>query len=144
MRKNNSFHYFVIAFVLFLTACQSAALTEKARDQEIPISRDGITAETKKEQYATSAERISLLIHNKSEENLTSGIRLYIQKKVDGIWYDVPYREGPVTEQGVIHSAGKTSVLSCATSELKHNLTPGEYRAVFGPVAAPFEVIKEN
>ncbi|RNF41223.1 immunoglobulin-like domain-containing protein [Planococcus salinus] len=144
MKKNYLFYFYIVAFILFLVACQSSSLTEKARDQEIPISHGGITAETEKEQYSTSAERITLLIHNESEEDLTSGIRLHIQKKVDDIWYEVPYREGPVTEQGIIHSAGQTSALSCPTSELKHDLAPGEYRAVFGPVAAPFEVVKKN
>ena len=167
MKTNYLFRSFIIALIFSLGACQGSErsevdqqdsnLIEKSPEQELPISNDGITLEMEKKQYQTSADATTVYINNKSDTTLTTGKQIRLEKRVNGVWYNFPYSADLFTEEGMLHSAGKTSSMTVLTSDLEHDLSLGQYRAVFGGVplsgentyvrggvAAPFEVIKSK
>ena len=70
-----------------------------------------------------------------------TGIHIFLEKKVEDTWYKVPMKASAFTEQGIIHSPNKLSSLVLDVNDLRHELTPGEYRATIGGLAAPFIVV---
>lgn len=113
-------------------------LTHKAEIQEVPSSRDGITLEMEKVQYKPYDKEITLNVINESTKDLTEGNHFYLQKKENGIWFEIPYKKKMFTEEGLI--IREKASMTLKVSELKYEFSPGEYRAVFNKLAAPFEV----
>jgi len=144
MKKFSSFFLCLTVLFLLLTACSQTTdkkLTDKSSEQNFPSSKDGVTLMTEKEQYTTSADTITVMIENNSSNEFTTGTHLFLEKKVDGIWYEFPYKVNEFTEAAMVHVPGETSAMALSVDELKYELNPGEYRATVGGLAAPFEVV---
>jgi hypothetical protein len=152
-------HYVMIivcfaVFCFFLSACQSPSssnevameeesLTEKADKQERPSSINGISIRTENSQYLTTADSITVITQNDSNEEFSSGTHVFLEKKVDGLWYKVPMKAEAFTEMALLHPPGESTTLSLNVQDLDYELTPGEYRALYDSnLAAPFEVIE--
>ncbi|WP_042347966.1 immunoglobulin-like domain-containing protein [Bacillus massiliigorillae] len=138
-------HYLVIfcfiALFLILIGCQSNdSLTEEVSTQIRPNSVNGITISTEKVKYSTSSEIITVLIQNNSNKTYTTGIHIFLEKKVGDLWYEVPMKTNDFTEQGRLHPSGELSSLSLKVDDLRYKLTSGKYRATINELAAPFEV----
>lgn len=145
MKKYLLFVFGIAAVFLTLTGCQSNnSLTEKASVQERPNSENGITVTTEMSQYPTFTEEITILIKNETNEDFTTGIHVFLEKKIEGTWYKVPMKQSSFSEQGIVHPSGKTSSLILKVHDLKDKLTAGAYRATIRGLAAPFEVINNS
>lgn len=132
----------VLFLIVFLTACQSpeSQLTEKAQIQEQPQSENGVMVTAEQEVYKTNADNIMVLIHNDSDEEFSTGVHLFLEKKVGDMWYEFPYDHDVFTAEAMIIMPGETSELSISVDELEYDLTPGEYRGTINGLAAPFRV----
>lgn len=133
-----------VALLLFLTGCQAdeSYLNEVSSDQTLPDSKNGVTLRTDKAEYQTDVKEIKIEIQNDSDQQYTTGVHVFLDKKVEDTWYDVPMKADAFTEIGVIHPPNQSSYLSFHVEDLKYKLTPGEYRATIGGLAAPFEVVE--
>lgn len=131
-------------FLFTLAGCQSQAenLHDKAEVQELPSEKDGVSLFTEKEQYTTSADTIKVFHKNDSSSEINSAKAIFIEKKVDGIWYKFPYSNAGFEEIGISVRPGEEHYLKIEATELENDLTPGQYRAVHRGLAAPFEIIK--
>lgn len=125
--------------LLLVTACTSS-LDEKAEVQDLPETVNAIKLETEKPEYPSSVEEISVKIINDSDEDFTTGVHVFLEKKVENTWYMVPMKADSFTDQGMLHSAHETSTISLNVGELDYNLTRGEYRATLGGLGAPFKI----
>lgn len=142
MKKHYQVVFCFTALFLLLIGCQSNdPLTEAAPTQTRQNSTNGITISTEKVEYSTSSEIITVLIQNNSNEEYTTGIHIFLEKKVDNKWYRVPMRANTFTEEGILHPPGKLSSLILKVDDLRYKLTPGKYRATINELAAPFEVV---
>jgi hypothetical protein len=142
----------LIMSFLFLTACQSnntqeaeesdTRLTEEAPVQERPSSEGGITLSTEKARYSSSVDTIVVEIQNEGKKEYMTGAHVFLEKKVEDTWYKVPMKADVFTEEAIIHPPGEESSLGFQVSDLKYELTPGEYRATISGLAAPFKVVE--
>lgn len=131
-------------FFFILGGCQSQAenLNVKAEIQELPSEKDGVSLFTEKEQYTTSADTIKVFHKNDSQSEVNSAKAIFIEKKVDGIWFEFPYARAHFEDILLSLSPGEEHYLTIEVNTLENNLTPGQYRAVHRGLAAPFEIIK--
>lgn len=142
-----------VCLLLLLTACQqsdqqsaeSPQLIE-ANEQKIPSSKDNLTISTKKEQYNTTDQTITVLFQNNSDKEFTYGAAFSLEKNIDGTWYSLPFKEGTAfIEIAYILPAHKTTSETYSLALLKDKLSAGHYRIVqqFGSMklAAPFEMV---
>jgi hypothetical protein len=127
--------------LIFFSGCQ-AALKEEAPVQKRPDSKNGITIKTEKVEYPTSVKKIIVKIQNDSPKEFSTGIHVFLEKKVEDTWFKVPMKDESFTEPGLMHPPNKSSTLVLNVNDLKYKLTPGEYRATIGELAAPFEVVE--
>ncbi|WP_050180563.1 immunoglobulin-like domain-containing protein [Domibacillus robiginosus] len=155
MNKRPFITFCFIAILLFLTGCQSdnsqahkdletdsdSYLTEEAAVQEVPSSENGISITTEKAQYPQSVETIIIKIQNDSNEEFMTGTQVFLEKNIEGTWYEVPMKAEFFTEEGIIHPPGESSI-GLDINDLKYALTPGQYRATVERLAAPFEVVE--
>lgn len=152
VKKFSRFAFCFASLLLFTTGCQSddnqpdkgsnSHFTQEASTQEIPISKDGFSLEIEKAQYPASTENITLTFQNDSNKEYETGIHVFLEKNVNDMWYKVPLKDDTVTLPSALHRPGTSSKFTFETKDLKYKLTPGEYRATFGGLAAPFKVIE--
>lgn len=139
-------------FIVFSAGCQSNDLqavndvdnnlTEEAPAQERSSSQNGVTITTEKDQYLTSFDKIIVEIQNDSNAEYMTGAHVFLEKKVEDVWYSVPMAADSFTEEGIVHPPGELSALGFDVDDLKYELTPGQYRATIGGLVAPFEVVE--
>ncbi|MFD2683124.1 immunoglobulin-like domain-containing protein [Bacillus seohaeanensis] len=142
MMKKYPLAVFCFALLLiFFSGCR-APLTEEAPVQKRADSKNGITIKTEKVEYPTSVKKIIVKIQNDSPKEFSTGIHVFLEKKVKDTWYKVPMKDESFTELGFMHPPNKSSTLVLNVNDLKYKLTPGEYRATIGELAAPFEVVE--
>lgn len=150
MKRNILFFSVVIAFCLLLTACQSDTQPEQdielaeAPIQELDKSNDEFSVEIEKEVYTTSDDQIVLRVSNESEEEQDSTTYIFLEKKIGDTWYEFPYDFSAFDTIAQTYLPGETHSLELSVDDLAHELTPGEYRATLGNIAAPFEVIEQE
>lgn len=125
--------------MFFVTACTSS-LNEEAEVQDLPAAENGISLKTEFSEYPTDVKEIIVKIINESDEIFTTGVHVFLEKKVGNTWYRVPMKADSFTDQGILHSAHETSSLSLNVGDLNYNLTSGEYRATLGGMGAPFKI----
>ncbi|MFL0364579.1 immunoglobulin-like domain-containing protein [Pseudobacillus sp. 179-B 2D1 NHS] len=144
MIKKYSFIVFCfISLLLVFTGCQTNdSNLEKSPAQKRSESENGVTIKTEKAEYPISVKTITVEIQNDSNEEYMTGAHVFLEKKVEGIWRTVPMKAESFTEQGIIHPPNKLSSLDLNVNDLKYKLTPGEYRATIGELAAPFKVVE--
>ncbi|OAH58708.1 hypothetical protein AWH48_17110 [Domibacillus aminovorans] len=152
MKKYSLVAFCFAALFLLITGCQpdgpqdtknsDTHLIEEAPAQESPNSENGVTIKTEKAQYTTSVERIIIEIRNDSNTQYDTGTQVFLEKKIEDIWYKVPMKADSFTEEGIVHFPGELSSMGFDVNDLKYELTPGEYRAILDGLAAPFEVIE--
>jgi len=143
MKKYSQITFCFAVLLLFLTACQlDSNLTEESTAQELPNSENNVSVATEKAQYSTSVEKIIVDIQNDSNIDFNTGTHVFLDKKVDDTWYNVPMKADFFTEAGLIHSAGGTSSIVFDVKNLKYELTVGEYRATINGLAAPFKIVE--
>lgn len=118
------------------------SLKEEVSSQKRSDSENGITIQTEKTEYPISIQNIIVEIRNDSNEEFMTGIHIFLEKKVEDTWYQVPMKDSDFTEQGIIHPPNELSSLGLDVNDLRYKLTPGEYRATIGGLAAPFIVVK--
>ncbi|OMP66967.1 immunoglobulin-like domain-containing protein [Domibacillus epiphyticus] len=142
MKYNNIVLFSTLFSILMIvSACQSTQnLSEKATQQEIPNTKNGVILTTEKEEYKLSTEEITIKIENKGTFDFESDISVSLQKKVDGIWYEIPHKEQGFSEVGIGIIPGETDTLEVKLDDYKYKFNPGEYRVVQDGLAAPFEI----
>ncbi|MFJ7976507.1 immunoglobulin-like domain-containing protein [Peribacillus sp. NPDC096379] len=129
------------ALLLFFTGCQADdSQLEESPAQKRPDSENGVTIKTEKAKYPTTVKTIVVEIQNDSNEEYMTGAHVFLEKKVEGLWRKIPMKAESFTEEGIIHP--KLSSLDLNVNDLKYELTPGEYRATIGGLAAPFKVVE--
>lgn len=141
MKKYFLFVLCVTAFFLLIGCQENSTLSEEASVQKRPMSENGISIKIEKLEYHTSAEKITVMIRNDSDEDFTTGTHVFLEKKVGGTWYKVPMKDISFTEEGLLISPDKSSSLSIEIQDLRDKFASGEYRATIGGLAAPFEVV---
>lgn len=116
----------------------------RAPNQELPRTLDGMELTMEQEVYITSAEKIGIVIHNNRETEYTGagGGKFPIDRFFAGSWYNVPFKNDTFTADALGISPGETALMYTTVSELDAELTPGKYRALYGGMAIPFEVIE--
>jgi len=145
MAKTYTFVAFCFVVLLpFLAGCQGddSNLKNEASVQKLPDSKNDITVKTEQAEYQPSVKEIIIEIQNDSNKNYTTGVHVFLEKKVEDTWYDVPMKADAFTEIGIIHPPNKLSSLSLDVNDLDYKLTTGEYRATIAGLAAPFEVVE--
>lgn len=152
MKKISLITFCFATLLLFVTGCQAdnhqatkdydSHLTEEAPAQERKSSENSVTVTTEKEQYPTSVEKIIVKIQNDSNTEYSTGTHVFLEKKVEDVWYNVPMKADFFTEQGIGHPPGEMSTMGFDVDDLKYELTPGQYRATIEGLAAPFEVVE--
>lgn len=152
MKKYSLAAFCFAALFLLITGCQpddpqdtknlDTHLTEEAPAQERPNSENGVTIKAEKAQYTTSVEKIIVEIQNDSNIEYDTGTQIFLEKKIDGIWYKVPMKADSFTEEGIVHFPGELSSMGIDINELKYALTPGQYRAILDGLAAPFKIVE--
>lgn len=126
----------LLLLVLFLHEMKRAPI------QELPTSLDGMELTIEQEIYTTSAEKIGINIHNHREMEFTGGTpgKFPIEKYMLGSWYKMPFKFDGADLAAITIPPGETAKMYTAVSELEVELTPGQYRALYGSMAVPFEV----
>ncbi|KIL74236.1 immunoglobulin-like domain-containing protein [Bacillus badius] len=134
----------IALFFLILAGCQNQGenLTKKAEIQEMPSEKDGVTLSANKNEYTTSTDKITVVNKNESDSKVKSSHGIFLEKNVDGTWYEFPYKEPAFSEVLRYLPPGKSHTFDIHIDELEYELTPGEYRAVHEGLAAPFEVVE--
>lgn len=131
------------ALLLLLTGCQADdSNLEESPAQKRPDSENGVTIKTEKAKYSTTVKTIVVEIQNDNNEENMTGTHVFLEKKVEGLWRKVPMKAESFSEEGIIHPPNKLSSLDLNINDLKYELSPGEYRATIGGLAAPFKVVE--
>ncbi|WP_342754516.1 immunoglobulin-like domain-containing protein [Bacillus sp. PK3_68] len=115
---------------------------EKYPAQKHSNSENRVTIKTEKAKYPAAVKAITVEIYNESDKEYMTGAHVFLVKKVDGIWRKVPMKAKGFTEQGMIHPPNEVSSLSLNVDDLNYELTPGEYQALIGALAAPFKIVE--
>ncbi|MFD1864593.1 immunoglobulin-like domain-containing protein [Planococcus chinensis] len=141
MKRIRVIFYMVVALFLLVLFLH---VMNQAPNQELPRTLDGMELTMEKEVYITSAEKIGIVIHNNSETEYTGagGGKFTIDRLFAGSWYKVPFKSDSFTTDALGIPPGETALMYTAVSELDAELTPGKYRARYGGMAIPFEVME--
>ncbi|ALS78611.1 hypothetical protein AUO94_08015 [Planococcus kocurii] len=146
----------ILVFLLLLTGCQKAesqpALEESfvTEDQSLlsdkaplerPTSEKGVMIKTEKSEYPTTVENIKIVITNDSTQEYSTGLDVFLEKKVEDRWFRVPMKEEFFTEPAIVHDPGTSTKMTLNVEDLNYDLTPGEYRATLSGLGAPFTII---
>lgn len=130
----------LISSFLF-TACQSAEekkekenIThnikwEKAVPQEFPNSKNEITLKIDKKQYLTTEKKLTVTIHNNSDIVYFYEGGASIQKKIENIWYTIPWTT-PGFEELLLLNAHASTKESILLDKPISPLSPGKYRLI--------------
>lgn len=139
LKKNFLVSILYLSVVSFLlAACNSSVenatgntnekLTEKAEYQELPNSQHGITLATEKDQYLTTEKELKVTIQNDSNSEFFYGRQFSIEKKIDDIWYTVPFNNNLFEDIGIILRPKESTQETISLERLKDKLSQGEYR----------------
>lgn len=131
--------------LLAVAGCQNSSeqnLSEEAFVQEMPSEKNGFQLSVEQSEYTTSTETITAIATNKSNAKVESNQKVFIEKNVDGVWYQFPYSEPHFEEMMRFLPPGESHTLDIQVSELENELTPGKYRVVHEELASPFEVVE--
>lgn len=133
---------------------ENEKLTQKAEQQELTSSQHGIIFALEKEQFLTSDKELIVNIQNDSNLEFLYGRHFLIQKKIDGIWYSIPFKNNVFEDIGLILRPNESSQITISLERLESELSPGEHRLLKSfeinselskekkfTLAAPFKVI---
>lgn len=141
------FMFCLAVLLLAVAGCQNSDqgsvdqnLSEEAFVQEMPSEKGGFQLSVEQNEYTPSAKTITAIATNKSDEKVESNQAIFIEKNVDGVWYQFPYTEPHFEEMLRFLPPGESHTFDIQVSELENELTPGNYRVVHEELAAPFEV----
>ncbi|OZI10267.1 hypothetical protein CEW92_17945 [Bacillaceae bacterium SAS-127] len=162
--------YPLIAFgfailLLFFTGCKAgdSYLKDEAPIQKRSSSNSGIKLSTEKEVYKTSDNEITVNIQNESDTEFNYDKYFAIEKKVNGVWYSVPFKDEAFEDIGIVLRPKTSTSQTFSLDRLKNSLSSGTYRLVknfYSPedyyltlekegeipngttLAAPFEIVK--
>lgn len=129
------------SLLAFITVLFCFYLLTVAPVQERPSSTEEFSVEMEQREYPATAKELTILIQAKVE-GVTGGEGFLLEKKRFGTWCRFPLKEeseNPIMTTFSIHEASPKTL---EVDLLKYELTPGEYRAVYFTVAAPFRVIE--
>lgn len=149
----------ILMILLVMAGCQKAepqAALEKSslleEDQSLlsdkaplerPTSEKGVTIEAEKSEYPTTVGDISIVLSNESSEEYSTGLDVFLEKKVANSWFRVPMKDAFFTEPAIAHEPGASTKMTLKVEDLNYDLTPGEYRATLNGLGAPFKIIEE-
>lgn len=132
-----------LSLLLVFTGCQTSdSNLEESPAQIRSDSESNVTIKTEKAEYPTTTKTIIVEIQNDRNEDYVTGAHVFLEREVEGTWRKVPMKAEFFTEEGVVHPPNKVSSLSLNVNDLDYKITPGEYRATIGGLAAPFEVVE--
>ncbi|MCH4825893.1 immunoglobulin-like domain-containing protein [Planococcus halocryophilus] len=141
MKRIRVIFYMVVALFLLVLFLH---VINRAPNQELPRTLDGMELTMEQEVYINSTEKIVIVIHNNKETEYTGagGGKFPIDKLFAGSWYKVPFKNDTFTADALGIPPGETALMDTTVSELDAELTPGKYRARYGGMAVPFEVME--
>ncbi|GKW46933.1 immunoglobulin-like domain-containing protein [Planococcus sp. NCCP-2050] len=138
MKKGKRIIGSLLAFIAILFCFY---LLTVAPAQERPSSNEEFSVEMEQREYPATAKELTILIQAKAE-GATGGDYLFLEKKRFGTWCRFPLKEEAANASLTTFSIHEASPKTLPVDLLKNELTPGEYRAVYGSVAAPFSVVE--
>lgn len=133
---------FLMGITLLISACSNNAtvskadlLERKSEYGELPNKLNEaqtiIEVTTDKKEYSTQSNELILKIKNTGTTTVGFGLPLYIEKLIDGAWYQIPYRDdyafADVTSAIEPYSNYEQEV---HLEYLDYQLTVGNYRVV--------------
>ncbi|WP_208591613.1 immunoglobulin-like domain-containing protein [Gracilibacillus suaedae] len=124
---------YILLFVLILLTGCNKDLTDdllKSDYGEI-IEQDNYEMKLDKNKYSKKVDQITLEITNNSASNLNFGLIYYMERYIDGSWYQMPFKDDTEIQTiGIMVKPNESYTQTIATNHLKHNLSPGKYRVV--------------
>ncbi len=135
--KKHSIFLTLLAFIILLSACENEIKSSKeaklveATNQNIPNSSNGIKIKMEENKYLKPVTEITVVFQNDSKTEVNYGIGFSLEKKVDGKWRYLQYKEGAgFTEEGYTLSPNEIKSETHSLEKLIDNLTTGEYRLI--------------
>lgn len=134
MNKSVILVFFSLILSFVVSACQqNPEWTESKNQEDIPSSSDGITIHLEKEQYATKDIEINFTFRNESETTFLYGTYFSLEKKISGIWYEVPLKKGMAfSDIGYYLHPDQTESDTIYLNLFSEKLSPGRYRVIKG------------
>ena len=125
--------FLLLALCLGLAACKENAdqQLEEAEIQSLPSEQNGVSMEAGQKMYAPDAEKMTILIENKSEQEVVYGKHFTMEKKVDGVWRMVPVKDGAAFVEIALFISSEEMETEVIPLYLFHQpLSEGTYRIV--------------
>lgn len=122
----------MFVFLTLLTGCAAKSELVPSKYDEAGLNQlAGVVMTTTLTSYVSGTHNIQLKIRNDTDNEYSYGMAFAVEQKVQGKWYEVPFKGEPVFIQLAVvlapHSENLESVdLGILASELK----PGLYRVV--------------
>jgi hypothetical protein len=128
----------VVLVVMFLTACsheETKPLTNKSVHGDLPsiMKTQEVTVEmyTEKPSDASSRDEIILVVKNLGPASLRFGTAYTVEKREQGIWYEVPFKENVgFAEVGLVLEPNDTYQQKINRKAFDYTWTTGEYRVI--------------
>ena len=140
----------MFAFLILLTGCTSKPELVPSKYDEAGLNQlAGVVMTTTQTSYVSGTQKIQLKIRNDTDSEYFYGVAFAVEQKVEGKWYEVPFKEEPVFIQLAVvlapHSENLETVdLGILAGELK----PGLYRIVKEmegeAVTAEFKIVQPS
>ncbi len=131
--KNFQSFVYISLLLLILQAGCNKDLTDdlpKSDYGEI-LEQDNYELKLDKNKYSIKVDQISLEITNKSASNLNLGVIYYMERYIDGSWYQIPFKDDTDFQTiGIIVKPNESYTQNISTNHVKYELSPGKYRVV--------------
>ena len=105
--------------------------TPYSQDDFGTTSAGGISVATERKTYGTGTSEISYTVVNSSADQVYYGVSYSIEKKEQGQWYQMPFRDDTAWIAIAYQlDAGQSQTYTADLSLLKNSLSAGEYRLI--------------
>lgn len=156
MKRKTIILFFLTIFFLLLTGCQATQTTtadksvenlNKAKEQDILSSKNGLSIKLDEKQYTTSDKEVTVHLYNDNDSKVMYSRGFSLEKKINEIWYIIKFKEGhAINDEGYHIPANTSKSETYSLDSLSEKLSEGEYRIiqVLGrtKVATTFNVVK--
>ncbi|WP_163580988.1 immunoglobulin-like domain-containing protein [Gracilibacillus saliphilus] len=132
VKQFQSFVY-ILSFVLILLAGCNKDLTEELPKSDYGeiLEQDNYELKLDKNKYSNEVDQITLELTNNSASNLNFGLIYYMERYIDGSWYQIPFKDDTEFQTiGIMVKPNESYTQNISTNHLKHDLSSGKYRVV--------------
>lgn len=135
MKRRTLLVIFICMAAVLLTSCgfglvYNPGKMEKSLYSDV-IANSDIMLSVKENNIQKDAENLTLIIANKTAKEYSYGYEQVLEVKINGVWYDVPLKEGAAwIELAVILGGNAVQEMKFQLQNFYEILSPGEYRIV--------------